>query len=754
MSHSSKRASNTPSKGPSGRTSVQKAAPVIACQTCRSKKVRCSGPAPCQYCSKRGLSCSITPHGPRRVYSVTRIEELESRLARYERHNQISDHDDVHENSDRQPTPSVQDDQSEPEALGPILFDSPHTCDDDQPPTPRDAPAETRAESHTPPRRMPSPRPFSNPRTSDTYNQHGIPSEPSLSSSHAFSSKVQDMLMRSRLNRQADSQSSSSRLVNIDTNTSLFGLPSRAEKSLPQLPPEREAHRLFEIVNLYIGQTQNHYDPRELSDRMGLLYGSGSDSIQTHDLWCMEIIIILAIGKMLTADFDDDGVFPGIKLFEFAYQNFPPLSVHYSQGRLGVETHALMAMYLQMANRKEEAYLYIATALRLAVLCGYHQEEAVAKCLRSERVHLNRLFWTVYMQERRLAAATGQQSGINDDAIDLPLPEDAPGFLPSGPLRANIKIAKVTGQVIKVLYGPTHRTEEDFVGNVQQILKGLFDISREIPSEKSLSTGTNSDIALRTIASLHLMVYQSFMMGPLESCHEHAPRQLEDCSKPLSASRTGVCSSYPVDVTLAIFGFFDCDAIFSAAFIMLLTAIFDSTCEPGHKINPTPGLPEAMGLLQYLTDRGNMFAPQRLQEVKTMRDHLGTIFQVPQVLNEGHRQQDVANTGEAVADGMIDPNLHPTCARRPEHPDAMPLLSENQPSPWDTDLWNGISEIQAVPLGIADPSRPSGNFVTGFPIEEYYGHYQSLLNDPEWTLTGQDVRDFAELQRHVLGSNL
>jgi proline utilization trans-activator len=180
-----------------------------------------------------------------------------------------------------------------------------------------------------------------------------------MSSSHAFSSKVQDLLMKSRLNRQTDSQSSSSRLVSTDTATSLFGPPTRAEQRLPQLPPEKEAHRLFEIVNLYIGQTQNHYDPRELSDRMGLLYGSGNDTIQTHDLWCMEIIIILAIGKMLAAEFDDEGAFPGVKLFEFAYQNFPPLSVHYSQGRLGVETHALMAMYLQMANRKEEAYLYV-----------------------------------------------------------------------------------------------------------------------------------------------------------------------------------------------------------------------------------------------------------------------------------------------------------------------------------------------------------------------------------------------------------
>lgn len=48
----------------------------LSCHTCRSKKVRCSGSVPCQYCSKRALPCSVSPRGPRRAYSVKYDPEL------------------------------------------------------------------------------------------------------------------------------------------------------------------------------------------------------------------------------------------------------------------------------------------------------------------------------------------------------------------------------------------------------------------------------------------------------------------------------------------------------------------------------------------------------------------------------------------------------------------------------------------------------------------------------------------------------
>ena len=104
----------------------------------------------------------------------------------------------------------------------------------------------------------------------------------------------------------------------------------------------------------------------------------------------------------------------------------------------------------------------------------------------------------------------------------MPLPSEAPGFPTGAAIRTNIKIAQVTGQVITsksmpslnssltsiVLYGTKFKKEQDFVSHAQQIIKSLADIAKEIPSEQSLSLRGNSELALRTSTSLHLMLYQ------------------------------------------------------------------------------------------------------------------------------------------------------------------------------------------------------------------------------------------------------
>ncbi|KAH6981286.1 hypothetical protein BKA56DRAFT_586995 [Ilyonectria sp. MPI-CAGE-AT-0026] len=807
MSDSSKRARNPLGRTASGRDSVQKAAGVIACQTCRLKKVKCSGTVPCQYCSKRGLSCVIPPHGVRRVYSVTRIEELQSRLARYE------DHGDASKTNENEANPNPP--QTSPTTL--TAPSSPHDSATNSHPRAPDiaVPPFTHPGSNGP--QTPNRTGVAQTGGDDTRNSvygnsnhsstrsissgaegfgahtpQGIPAEFSLSSSNAFGSKVQDLLIRSSTTRSGRTQITTSSPGNNTVGTSSLRVTVPTGR-FPELPLEEEAYQLLEVVSFYIGQSQTHFDQRELSDRVGLLYANMNDPIQAHDLWYMEMILILAIGKLFTANCENDGSkFPGSRLFEFAHQNFPPISVHYAHGRLGVEVHALMAMYLQMVDRKEEAYLYISTALRLAVLHGYHQKATGMKMLRSERVQLNRLWWTIYMQERRLAAATGKPSGINDDMIDLPLPSDSGGFPPSASLRANVKIARVTGQVIAVLYGPPHRTEDDFVHNVQQIIRNLFEISTEIPSEQLFSCiGNNSDLALRTTASLHLMIYQATLLTirPLmlhvaqlilsgtqpnrEELHVGTLGKLfRTCSEAARRLLKAIIALKNRNL-VAIFGFFDCDATFSAAFIMLLTMIFDSACEPDQRINPTPGLREAMEILQHLAGRGNTYAMQRFQEVQSVWDHLSTILEVPQASinhplaqdsselnNRGQfydketAERNLAGSHEHLHPGTTDGQLREDHEVGTTHVEAGVSVVEHQSVPWDTDMWNSISDIWLPPVDAnAAESAHMGNLLVDPPIEDYYNHYQSLLNDPDWALTGQDVGDFAELRKHVLRLN-
>ncbi|KAF4999856.1 hypothetical protein FDECE_11387 [Fusarium decemcellulare] len=706
-----------------------------------SKEYRSSMEQVSQACRKHNKIFGVAGVYDNPTIHECKIAELESRLARYEHDRGTEDTDHNERNNSDPPAISSEfvDSSTHGLSLGSPVFDT-------------DTPV---AQNHD--FQSSTPRSIASPQLSSP-NEHSvlgrgirgqilspyrstIAAESSLSSSNEFGRKVQEVLTRTGSVRSGDAITSTPSPLQHSINDASASIGAPTTTDLPQLPPEEEAFRLLETISFFIGQTQSHYDPRELSDRVGLLYGNPGNLTLAHELWYMEVVLVLAIGKLFAADFDHESQrFPGSKLFEFVEQRFPSMSAQYRHGRLAVEVNALMSMYLQMTNRKEEAHLYINSALRLAVLHGYHQGNTGRKLLRSEKVHINRLWWTIYMQERRLAAATGTPFGINDDAISIPLPPDAPGFPSGAATRTNVKIARVTGEVISILYGTKFKREEDFVHNAQQIIKSLSEIAKEIPSEQSLTlSGITSELALRTSGSLHLMLYQQpsdeLGSGSLttmsKTCTEAARRLLR------------VIIALKNRDALAIFGFFDCDAIFSAAFIMLLAKIFDSACEPDQRINPAPGLQEAMEMLQYLADHGNAYARQRFQEVQSVWGHLSAILQVPNMLD---RNISASNNPDRTVDG--EANGHTQLSNLPEADSIQndtSLPNGYHPSSWDSPIWN-------------NPDMwPRSMDLTGeladLPLGDSFDQYQALFNDPDWALTGQDVGDFAELRKHLLRLN-
>ncbi|RSL68111.1 hypothetical protein CEP53_002763 [Fusarium sp. AF-6] len=673
------------------------------------------------------------------------IAELESRLARYESEGM----EPLPNNGTRPRSESsgLLDPGSPTSGLSlgsPVLEADMPMAQDDQSTTPRSITSQipnTSNEQHSIPETQTQTPSF---ETRSHHHTSTIAAESSLSSSNEFGRKVHEVL--------TNSGPSSARTIPISPNpvqpmvnhSSPFRVSTQV---IPQLPSEEEAFQHLETVGFYIGQTQCHYDLRGLTDRIGWLY-ENMHHPQTHELWYMQVLLVLAIGQIFKADGEEEGNLPGTAFFEFVEQNLPTASAQYRLGRLAVEVNALMAMYLQMANRKEEAYLYINTALRLAILHGYHQKDSERNLLRSEKAQINRLWWTVYMQERRLAAANGKPSGIIDSVISMSLPSEAPGFPTGTAIRTNIKIAQVTGQVITILYGTKFKKEQDFVSHAQQIIKSLADIAKEIPSEQSLSLCGNSELALRTSASLHLMLYQATLLTirPLmlhaaqmilsgQPCNELEGGSLDTLSKTCSEAARRlleVIIALKRKGILPIFGFFDCDAIFSAAFIMLLTMIFDSACEPSQRLNPTPGLKDAMDMLHYMAEHGNTFARQRFQEVQSVRDHLSAALNS----REANTPTSTTNRTTSVSEQQLGSDTSGVRSAQPsthEYPSWYPPM-------WDmSDQWlhsmdlNG--ELEDLPLG------------------DSFDQYQSLLNDPDWSLTGQDVGDFAELRRHVLRLN-
>ncbi|OBS19696.1 hypothetical protein FPOA_11421 [Fusarium poae] len=714
----------------------------LACLTCRKKKVRCSGTTPCQYCTKRGLDCTVPEHGHKRMYMANRIEELESKLARYER-----------DGYDGLPSTLP------PRASEPPVSGTAHNAQRESTIHPQLSQSSPQESQHNRSRSSSFIRPstsFSAPLSQPKYPSYdGTNASPaatilagsSLSSSHTFGSRVQDLLGSSRTELEQNGKP----WVSPEANQvhEIISHPWRLSSGdFPKLPPRHEAQRLLDTALFYIGQSQHHIDAREFSDKMWAFYQNRDDPAQLESLWVLEMILMIAIGTLFDAN---------------------------PEGKIGIEIFALFAIYLGNMNRKEEAYLYISTAMRLAISQKYHRVCGTRHLMQSERVHMNRLWWTIYMQERRLAAATGNPPSIGDEAINIPLPTDSPGFPPVGPMCTNIKIARATGRILAVLYNPEDESEHTFIPRVQDIVKSLYEISQEIPSDSVTDVyNLGRDQSLRTTASLHLMLFQATILtirpimlhaaklilsghGPTgEQLHASPLGRLSRTCAEAARRQLKVVATLRKRNMIAIFGFYDFEASFSAAFIMILAAILDSGCEDNLKISPKPGLTQALEELQHLADHGNTYARERLHEVKRLWKVMAQKIESLQVVNvspQGTTGDVQANNRAAPANGTTPagfsdsgalPNDPVPGAQSQTSPDDFMLL--------DTDLWDNFSNLWVPMTEAAGGNSQEEMLMADIPHDDFYKHCYSMYNNPDWDLTGEDVGDFAELGRHIQDS--
>lgn len=187
-----------------------------------------------------------------------------------------------------------------------------------------------------------------------------IAADTAMSSSRAFGTIVHEMVRDAQPRRQNHGAH------NTTTYKPQGCIPAA---QIPGLPSEEEACRLLNTVSFYVGQTQSHFSAIELADCMGILYTE--TFIMPSDLQFLAVIIVLALGKLLDARLEatDDG-FPGTELFQYAYANLPSLGAHFGQGRLAIEVYALSALFLQMINRNDEAYVHVSSRGRMQIrLC-------------------------------------------------------------------------------------------------------------------------------------------------------------------------------------------------------------------------------------------------------------------------------------------------------------------------------------------------------------------------------------------------
>ncbi|KAH9231564.1 hypothetical protein K456DRAFT_1763336 [Colletotrichum gloeosporioides 23] len=614
-----------------------------ACQICRDKKVKCSGQRPCKYCAKRGLNCVFAASEKRKLYSVSQVRELEDKVAFYERQNREKSAPGTASPQPASPGWHMPPDEA---------VETPHV--------PRGGPQEESCISVS----LLSPEdlrpPMSQPTFSPTFERmravevlpastsspvrtaRAIAPESALSSSETFGSEIKTLLV---------SRSNPGSAASPSTNTGVTPLPHIDRRGLLEAigpwPTEEEAHAILDTVVFNVGISQQLFDVRAFSDNLAVLYQETNANVRLTEIWIVEALLIFAVGRLLQSRDDENGDLPGTRFFQEAVKRTPLLSDLRKHGIVGVEVMALTALYLQIADRKDDAYLHSNAALRLAISHGMHRANSAPCLRRSDNVHRNRLWWSIYMQERRLCAAGGYPMSIEDYAITTAPPYEILGFPSATALGVNVKTARLTGKITSTIYSQKDDPETTFINNVQRILHSLYEVEKTMPSEYFMEIRPAGVLVAgrpfmdaptttsRTSSSLYTSVYMAVIhtVRPIllymarnsrdpereGARNEVSPalvRLAEICVE--TASKTLVIlQELRKKEILAKNAFHDLDATFSVGYIFVLVEAINPGKNLGFK-----GIDGSRSILRYLVGLGNRAAASRLAELDQMCVHL------------------------------------------------------------------------------------------------------------------------------------
>jgi proline utilization trans-activator len=267
-----------------------------------------------------------------------------------------------------------------------------------------------------------------------------------------------------------------------------LSLPNRPRLSVGdlQLPPIRFAKRLFEAQYTYIGTIFSFVDPVAFEEQLEKAY-RGPPSLSNVDdcLAYSKVLVILAFGQLYSVNqWDGFEGPPGFKYFKQALQFLPDL--HEEPSILFVETLALIGYFMQNLNRRDTAFLYVGTALRMAISLALHHEVSSLQFSEAEKEHRRRVWWSVYSLDRILSVKSGNPIMIDDEDIGVRLPSrlpDEPPYCPSVVLRHYTELSRILSRIMIQIYRKTPKTGSSLMTSVQSIMSSLLQWHQDLPQE-------------------------------------------------------------------------------------------------------------------------------------------------------------------------------------------------------------------------------------------------------------------------------
>ncbi|KAJ3538920.1 hypothetical protein NM208_g5344 [Fusarium decemcellulare] len=372
----------------------------------------------------------------------------------------------------------------------------------------------------------------------------------------------------------------------------------------PDFPERMHVKLLLNVARRFIGNYHPLFLEVTFMKEIDAVYRR---ELMPSTLWLCKFYALMALGEIYThrRGVGDNNRVPGTNYYVRAVNLQQENQDYYEEPSLmQVEVLTLLAWASNILGRLRTAYCYSGIATRLALSLGMHRSAARHTTLTPvERESRRRTWWVLYFFDRFSASKLGQPLTVRDEDIDVEMPsmdgltkDEMAEFLDPQHLITNIKLARIIGNILTQIYGIPKATNGLYIHQVHSILKQLRAWHDELPPDMRIKErGTP-----RPVASLHLAYNQciiqttrpvllhlfkmQFQLGP--KIREEMPQRqtvssitlalAESCVNAAQAS-SRVVEGLFLDGSMATFGYWDAHHIFSAAMILIMSAVMKPT---------------------------------------------------------------------------------------------------------------------------------------------------------------------------------
>ncbi|KAF9891771.1 hypothetical protein FE257_003252 [Aspergillus nanangensis] len=178
-----------------------------------------------------------------------------------------------------------------------------------------------------------------------------------------------------------------------------------------------------------------------------------------------EYLLVMAMAKLMDVENPSQRP-PGANLFAEGMRPLSALHQMGEEGIIGIKILTLILTYLQWCDRKHDAYLHIGLPLRLAIALGCDKPANRQSCLPSQAALRVRLW--------RLSSGLGLAAGADERQLRTELRQRTIGFQFPIPLSINVRIARITDDIMSSLYGNASIKQIDLIRKIQKY--GFFDL--------------------------------------------------------------------------------------------------------------------------------------------------------------------------------------------------------------------------------------------------------------------------------------